>query len=111
METGTKILIAEDEKPLRDHLANLLQEVWPEANLCAQAENGRQVVDLVRRHHPRVAFLDIKMPGLNGMQAARKSATNAISSLLPPLTDSPWKLLSRKRWTTFSNPLPRNACR
>jgi DNA-binding LytR/AlgR family response regulator len=72
MKTKIKILIAEDEKPLRDHLKNLLQEVWPDAHLCAEAENGRQVLDLFRRHQPQVAFLDIKMPGLSGMQAAKE---------------------------------------
>lgn len=74
METPVSIIIAEDEKPLRDHLKNLLAMVWPEAYLCGEAENGRQVLDLVRRHHPAAAFLDIKMPGMSGMEAAREIA-------------------------------------
>jgi DNA-binding LytR/AlgR family response regulator len=74
MKTAFKIIIAEDEKPLRDHLKKLLTTVWPEARLCGEAENGRQVLELVRRHQPAAAFLDIKMPGMSGMQAAKEIA-------------------------------------
>lgn len=74
MKTAAKIIIAEDEKPLRDHLKHLMATVWPEALLCGEAENGRQVLDLVRRHQPAAAFLDIKMPGMSGMQAAKEIA-------------------------------------
>lgn len=74
MKTAVKIIVAEDEKPLRDHLKNLLATVWPEAQLCGEAENGRQVLDLVRRYQPAAAFLDIKMPGMSGIQVAEEIA-------------------------------------
>lgn len=69
-----KALIADDEKHLRDYLRALLKETWPDLLICGEAENGLEVLDLVRRHRPHVAFLDIKMPGLSGMEAAREIA-------------------------------------
>lgn len=74
MKRPIKILLAEDEKPLRDHLKTLLKEAWPDARVCAEAANGRQAIESVQRHQPQVAFLDIKMPGVSGMAAAREIA-------------------------------------
>jgi DNA-binding LytR/AlgR family response regulator len=74
MNLPVKIIIAEDEAPLRDRLKRMLAEAWPDAELCGEAENGQQAVDLVLDLHPQVAFLDIKMPGLTGMEVARQIA-------------------------------------
>ena len=74
MTKPIKAIIADDEKPLRDYLRSLLKEVWPGLLVCGEAENGQEVLELVRRYRPHVAFLDIKMPGLSGMEAARAVA-------------------------------------
>ena len=64
-------LLADDEPLLREHLATLLGRLWPELEVVAQARNGREAVELFERHAPDVVFLDIHMPGVNGVEAAR----------------------------------------
>lgn len=67
-----KAIIADDERELRLYLRSLLSDVWPDLAICGEAANGGEVLDLVDTQHPDVAFLDIKMPGLSGMEAAAK---------------------------------------
>jgi DNA-binding LytR/AlgR family response regulator len=64
-------LIADDEPLLRERLAALLARLWPGLEVVAQARNGREAIELFDEHAPAVAFLDIHMPGLNGLEAAR----------------------------------------
>ena len=64
-------LIADDEPLLRDTLARLLAQAWPELNVVAQARNGREAVELFEQHKPDICFLDVQMPGLTGVDAAR----------------------------------------
>jgi DNA-binding LytR/AlgR family response regulator len=65
-------LIADDEAPMRDLLRARLQAVWPELQIVAEAANGVEAVALGQQHLPDIAFLDIRMPGLSGIEAARK---------------------------------------
>jgi DNA-binding LytR/AlgR family response regulator len=67
----TSALIADDEPLLRVRLAAQLARLWPELQIVAQARNGREAVELFDEHAPAIAFLDIHMPGLNGIEAAR----------------------------------------
>jgi DNA-binding LytR/AlgR family response regulator len=67
-----RAIIADDERELRSYLRGLLSEVWPDLVICGEAANGREVLDLVDEEAPDVAFLDIKMPGLSGMEAAKR---------------------------------------
>ena len=67
-------VIADDERLMRDQLKARLAEVWPELQIVGEAKNGLEAVDLVAEHHPDVVFLDIRMPGLSGVDAARRSA-------------------------------------
>jgi DNA-binding LytR/AlgR family response regulator len=69
-------IIADDEAPLREHLARRLAELWPELTLVAQATNGLQAATLIAEHAPSVAFLDIKMPGLTGLEVAQGIETD-----------------------------------
>ena len=69
-----KAVIADDEAPLRQFLRARLSEVWPELVICGEARNGKEALDLIERHRPQIAFLDIKMPGITGMQVAEKIA-------------------------------------
>jgi len=64
-------LIAEDEPMLRAQLKARLAEAWPELNIVAEAENGEQALALVDEHEPDVAFLDIRMPLVSGLEVAR----------------------------------------
>ncbi|ALV08136.1 LytR/AlgR family response regulator transcription factor [Roseateles depolymerans] len=70
-------LIADDEPLLRDSLQRSLAAAWPSLTVVAQARNGREAVELFERHRPDVVFLDVHMPGLNGMEAARQIARQA----------------------------------
>ncbi len=64
-------LIADDEPLLRDTLVRLLAAAWPDLVIVAQARNGREAVELFEAHKPQVCFLDVHMPGLSGVDAAR----------------------------------------
>lgn len=64
-------LIADDEPLLRDSLARLLAHAWPELAVVAHARNGREAVELFEAHAPDICFLDVHMPGLTGVEAAR----------------------------------------
>ena len=70
----TKAIIADDEKELRIYLRNLLEEVWPDLEISGEAVNGREALDLVDTVAPQIAFLDIRMPGLSGLDVAKKIA-------------------------------------
>jgi DNA-binding LytR/AlgR family response regulator len=67
----TTALIAEDEPMLRAQLKSRLAEAWPELVVVAEAENGEQALALVDAHRPDVAFLDIRMPLVSGLDVAR----------------------------------------
>ena len=67
-------VIADDERLMRDQLKARLAEVWPELQIVGEAKNGLEAVELVAQHHPDVIFLDIRMPGLSGVDAARRIA-------------------------------------
>lgn len=64
-------LIADDEPLLRERLAQHLARLWPELQLLAQARNGREALELFDEHEPDIVFLDVHMPGVNGIEAAR----------------------------------------
>ncbi|MDH5539500.1 MAG: LytTR family DNA-binding domain-containing protein [Rhizobacter sp.] len=70
-------LIADDEPLLRERLRTLLGRLWPELDVVAQARNGREAIALFDLHAPQVVFLDVHMPGLNGIEAARAVARRA----------------------------------
>jgi DNA-binding LytR/AlgR family response regulator len=64
-------LIADDEPLLREVLEARLAAAWPELQIVAQARNGRQAIELFEHHQPAICFLDVRMPGLTGVDVAR----------------------------------------
>jgi DNA-binding LytR/AlgR family response regulator len=66
-----RILIADDEPLLRADLAEALGRLWPEAEIVAMAGDGIEAIRLAHTTEPDVAFLDIRMPGLSGLEVAR----------------------------------------
>jgi DNA-binding LytR/AlgR family response regulator len=70
----TCALIADDERLMREQLRARLKEVWPELEIVADAKNGQEAVALTEQLHPDIVFLDIRMPGLTGVDAARQIA-------------------------------------
>jgi DNA-binding LytR/AlgR family response regulator len=67
-------VLADDERLMREQLRARLAEVWPELQIVAEARNGLEAVQLVDEHRPDIVFLDIRMPGLTGVEAARQIA-------------------------------------
>jgi DNA-binding LytR/AlgR family response regulator len=65
-------IIADDEKQLRIHLKSKLADLWPELTICGEAQNGLEALELIESCRPAIAFLDIKMPGLSGIEVAQK---------------------------------------
>jgi DNA-binding LytR/AlgR family response regulator len=64
-------IIADDERLMRDLLRTRLSQVWPELQIVGEAKNGDEAVQLVSELKPDLTFLDIRMPGKTGMEAAR----------------------------------------
>ena len=69
--TQPTAMIAEDEVPQRNKLCELLSELWPELQIVAQCGDGLAALEALTSLHPQVAFLDIRMPGLSGLEVAR----------------------------------------
>ena len=69
-----KCVIAEDEDILRNELVSLLGESWPELDIVAACEDGGSALEAIDAHKPEVAFLDIRMPGLTGLEVAAAAA-------------------------------------
>ena len=66
-----RILLADDHQILREGLRSLIEQ-HPDLEVVAQAEDGRTAVRLAREYQPDLAIMDIGMPELNGMEAARQ---------------------------------------
>ncbi len=69
-----RALIADDERLMREQLRARLAEVWPELDIVGEARNGVEAVEMTARLHPDLVFLDIRMPGMTGVDAARQIA-------------------------------------
>jgi DNA-binding LytR/AlgR family response regulator len=69
--TSTTALIADDEPLLRERLRSHLAQLWPELQVVGDARNGPETLELFEQLKPDIVFLDIHMPGLNGIETAR----------------------------------------
>ena len=67
-------VVADDERLMREQIIGRLRQAWPELSIVGEASNGREAVALVRSLEPDVAFLDISMPEMDGIQAAQAVA-------------------------------------
>lgn len=67
-----RALIADDERLLREQLQSRLSQVWPDLQICALARDGLEALRLADEQRPDLVFLDIRMPGLTGIEAARE---------------------------------------
>lgn len=71
-------LVADDEPLLRERLVAHLDRLWPELTVVAQAKSGREAVEFFDERPCDIVFLDIHMPGLNGLEAARAIGNRAL---------------------------------
>ena len=67
-------VIADDERLMRDQIVARLKEAWPELLIVGEASNGTEAIALVQSEEPDIVFLDIRMPGMDGIQAAQALA-------------------------------------
>ncbi|HXS28275.1 MAG TPA: LytTR family DNA-binding domain-containing protein [Steroidobacteraceae bacterium] len=65
-------LIAEDEPLVRREIREMLAALWPELNILAEVGDGLEAIAALERVHPHIVFLDIQMPGLNGLEVAQR---------------------------------------
>ena len=77
MTGPVKALVAEDEAPQRRELCAMLAGLWPELEIAALCEDGPGALAAWTASPPDVAFLDIRMPGLNGLEVARQAGGDA----------------------------------
>ena len=70
----TSAVIAEDEALLREDLVSQLGRAWPELEILAACEDGAEALETIAERRPDVAFLDIRMPGLTGLEVAQAAA-------------------------------------
>jgi len=73
-DPGPTAIIAEDEPLLADELADLLRTLWPQLRISARVADGVAALSAIEAHRPDVAFLDIHMPLLTGIDVARQIA-------------------------------------
>lgn len=70
-------LIAEDEAPQRQALRALLASLWPDLDIVAECGDGLAALAALDACRPRIAFLDIRMPGMNGLDVAQRAGQTA----------------------------------
>jgi len=69
-----KAVIAEDEPILRLELKDALAKLWPELEICAEAEDGIEALRALTAYSPDIMFLDIQMPGATGLDVAKQAS-------------------------------------
>jgi len=70
MESEIRVVIADDQEGMRMILRKMIAKVEG-FTLCAEADSGDKVLDLVEKHKPHVCFLDVEMPGMTGLECAK----------------------------------------
>ena len=70
MNRALTALVADDEPPLARALVSMLAQAWPALQVAHVARNGLEAAELIAAHRPDLAFLDIRMPGLTGLEVA-----------------------------------------
>lgn len=78
-------LIAEDESLLAEHLRGELARLWPELQVLAHAPHGAAAVEQTLALRPDIVFLDIRMPGMSGLEAAQAIGEDWPEGTPPPL--------------------------
>ena len=80
-----RLLLADDHAIFRQGLAKLL-DAWPEAKVVAEASDGQEAWELILRHEPDVAVVDIKMPQMSGIEIAEHIRAQQLSTRVVLLT-------------------------
>lgn len=114
----TRALIAEDEPLLAAALQAEFHKLWPGLQIAAVARNGVEALRQIQADPPDVAFLDIRMPGMTGLEVAQTIAEAGSPTALPRwwcssprTTSSPSAHSSTQRPTTCSSRFSRHGWR
>lgn len=75
--TEASAIIAEDEPLVRTEIRDMLSALWPELVICAEVGDGVAAIAALERFAPNIFFLDIQMPGLNGLEVAQRLSGKA----------------------------------
>lgn len=75
--TRPTAMVAEDETPQLRMLCELLDDLWPELEIVAVCTDGLAALESFTTLHPQIAFLDIRMPGVSGLEVARAMSSQA----------------------------------
>lgn len=86
MSKSITAIIADDEPLLRFHLEKMLADLWFDLEIITACANGKEALEAIELHQPDIAFLDIKMPELDGMTLASKLQKNAAVPLIVFIT-------------------------
>src|SRR6478736_1543051 len=70
-------VVADDERLMREQIIDRLKEAWPELLIVGEASNGREAIAMVQSLQPDIVFLDISMPGMDGIETAQALAGRA----------------------------------
>jgi DNA-binding LytR/AlgR family response regulator len=70
-------VVADDERLMREQIIDRLKEAWPDLLIVGEASNGREAIAMVQSLQPDIVFLDISMPGMDGIETARALAGRA----------------------------------
>ncbi len=76
MSAAPRAIVADDEPLLREALVAALAQAWPALEVVAACADGDAALEAIERERPDVAFLDIRMPGRNGLQVAQAAAAS-----------------------------------
>ena len=71
------VVVADDERLMREQIIDRLKEAWPELLIVGEASNGREAIAMVQSLQPDIVFLDISMPGMDGIETAQALAGRA----------------------------------
>ena len=86
MTQSITAIIADDEPLLRFHLEKMFADVWHDLEILAVCANGKEALNAIETHQPDIAFLDIKMPELDGMSLANQLQKNPNSPFIVFIT-------------------------
>jgi DNA-binding NarL/FixJ family response regulator len=77
---AVRILVVDDHEVVREGVRNIINKARPQWEICGEAENGQEAIDMAMRLRPDIILLDITMPRLSGLEAARQMSGLGLSS-------------------------------
>ena len=100
-----KAILVDDEVHCLDTLSILLEEYCPQVTIAQRCSSAKEALKAIDQHQPALVFLDIEMPGMNGLKCWNSSKSFHFPLCSPRVTTSmPLRPFISVPWTTCSNP-------